>query len=64
MLIHKAVETKQNQDATFEAQINSAKEAEKGKQSPAQFEWQIRFEEVGGKYLLIRSLEDVKEIFN
>ena len=38
--------------------------AEKGKQSPAQSEWQVKFEEAGGKYLIIRSLEDVKEVFN
>lgn len=35
--------------------------APKGKQSPAQEEWQKRFEEAGGVYLVTRSLEDLQK---
>jgi len=34
----------------------------KGKQSQSQIEWQKKFEKIGGKYYIIRSVDDVMEI--
>lgn len=36
--------------------------SKKGKQSPSQIEWQEKFEKIGGKYYIIRSIDDVMEI--
>ena len=36
--------------------------AEKGKQSPAQKEWQDKFEKFGGEYYIVRSVEEVMNI--
>jgi len=35
---------------------------EKGKQSPAQKEWQEKFEKIGGEYYIVRSVDEVMEI--
>jgi len=35
-----------------------------GKISPAQKEWQAKFEKLGGEYYIVRSVEEVVEIVN
>ena len=35
-----------------------------GKASPAQKEWQAKFEKLGGEYYIVRSVEEVVEIVN